>query len=189
MTSPDPVGEATSYQRYLLDAVGDDDPAEVQASTTALARQLVADAGADLRTPPAPGEWSVIECVGHIVDAEIVLAGRYRWILAHDEPDIVPYDQDLWATALRHRDADPMALLALFEALRTANLDLWRSTTPAQRARVGIHRERGPESLDLTFRMLAGHDRVHLAQARASLDTVRREAAPGWSVEDPVLSS
>jgi hypothetical protein len=43
----------------------------------------------------------------------------------------------------------------------------------ADRARVGIHRERGRESFDLSFRMLAGHDRVHMAQARAALETVR----------------
>jgi hypothetical protein len=176
MIGPDPVAQAEAYRRYLLGALGDDDPAEVQAATPALLRRLIADAAEDLRTAPAAGEWSVIELVGHILDAEIVLAGRYRWILAHDEPDINPYDQDLWVAGLRHRDGDPDALLALFEALRTANLALWRRTTPAERARVGIHRERGPETLDLTFRMLAGHDRVHLAQARAALDTIRAGA-------------
>ena len=29
--------------------------------------------------------------------------------------------------------------------------------------------KRGAESLDLSFRMIAGHDRFHLAQARAAL--------------------
>jgi hypothetical protein len=36
---------------------------------------------------------------------------------------------------------------------------------------VGIHEERGPESYDLTFRLIAGHDRIHLAQARESLQS------------------
>jgi hypothetical protein len=35
---------------------------------------------------------------------------------------------------------------------------------------VGIHEERGPESFDLTFRLIAGHDRNHLRQARRILD-------------------
>ena len=173
MTTPDPIAEAAAYQRHLLDALGDDDPAIAQASTPASARQLVADAGAHLRTVPEPGEWSVLECIGHIVDAELVVAGRFRWILAHDEPELIGYDQDLWVSALGHRDDDPATLLALFEALRAANLELWRRTPHADRARVGIHRERGRESFDLSFRMLAGHDRVHMAQARATLETVR----------------
>jgi len=40
-----------------------------------------------------------------------------------------------------------------------------------------MHRERGPESYDLTFRLAAGHDRVHLAQARRALTAVRAGAA------------
>jgi hypothetical protein len=36
-----------------------------------------------------------------------------------------------------------------------------------------VHSERGNESFDLLFRMIAGHDRFHLAQARRALDAVR----------------
>jgi hypothetical protein len=173
MSSPDPVAQAAAYQQSLLDALGDDDPAEAASETAARARALIAEAGPDLRTAPEPGEWSVIECIGHLVDAEMVMAGRYRWVLAHDEPEIMPYDQAAWVSALRHREADPDALVATFEALRAANLELWRKSSAAERARVGIHRERGRESFELMFRMLGGHDRVHLAQAKAALKAVR----------------
>ncbi len=107
-----------------------------------------------------------------MLDGELVVAGRYRWILAQDEPDVVGYDQAQWVERL-HRADDPDELLALFEPLRVANLALWSRTTPDERARIGIHRERGPESVDLTFRLLGGHDRIHLAQARAALAAVR----------------
>jgi hypothetical protein len=40
------------------------------------------------------------------------------------------------------------------------------------RARIGIHPERGPESFALTFMLLAGHDRFHLAQAERALAAV-----------------
>lgn len=176
MTSPDPVREAKAYQRSLLDALGPDDPAEAQATTSARIRRLIADAGSDLRTRPAPREWSVIECVGHVVDAEVVMSGRYRWIIAHDKPELIGYDQDLWVDGLHHGEDDPEELVALFVALRTANLDLWRRSTPAERRRVGVHRERGPESFDLAFRMLGGHDRVHLDQADRALAAMRARA-------------
>ena len=61
----------------------------------------------------------------------------------------------------------------LFEALRAANLDFWARTSPADHARIGRHRERGEESFDLMFRMIGGHDRVHLGQARRTLAQVR----------------
>jgi hypothetical protein len=173
MTTPDPISQAAAYQAHLLGALGDDDPGEVQATTPAAIRALIDEAGDDLRTRPEPREWSVLGCIDHIVDAELVMAARYRWVIAHDEPEIVGYDQDLWVDRLHAGDDDPAALLAFFEALRSANLALWAQTTTAERARVGFHRERGRESLDLMFNMIGGHDRIHLAQARATLATVR----------------
>ena len=61
----------------------------------------------------------------------------------------------------------------MFAALRAANLRLW-AAQPAGRARaVGVHRERGPESYELIWRLAAGHDRFHLAQAERALAAVR----------------
>ncbi|HEV8282451.1 MAG TPA: DinB family protein [Candidatus Limnocylindrales bacterium] len=171
--SPDPVAEAAAYQAHLLGLLGEDDPAEVQARTPALLRTLVAESGDALRRRPEPAEWSVLECIGHIADAEIVYAGRYRWILAHDEPPLIGYDQDRWVDALRHGERDPEDLLSTFEPLRAANIALWRRTSAKERARIGRHEERGPESFDLSFRLIAGHDRFHLDQARRTIDAVR----------------
>jgi len=171
--SPDPVEEPKAYQEHLLGLLGDDDPAEVQTGTPAAWRALVEEAADRLRERPQPDEWSVLECLGHAADAEIVYSGRYRWIVAHDEPPLIGYDQALWVQRLRHRDDDPERLLALLTTLREANLDFWNRSTPQERERVGLHSERGPESLDLSFRLIAGHDRFHLAQARRALDAVK----------------
>ena len=168
----DPVTEGAAYQQLLLSLLGDDDPAEAQAVTPGRLRELVREAGDDLRRRPEPAEWSVVECLGHIVDAELVSSARYRWILSHDRPELAPYDQDLWAERLRHREADPDELLALFEALRAANLALWARTPVEERSRYGVHLERGEESYELTFKLVAGHDRFHLAQARQALERI-----------------
>ena len=173
MASPDPVAEAAAYQRMLLDALGNDDPADVQAGAPAAIRALIAEAGSHLRMRPEPREWSVVLCLAHIVDAEVVMSARCRFVLAHDEPELPGYDQDMWVDRLHRDDEDPMALLRIFEPLRASNVALWRDASDADRARVGLHRERGRESFDLMFRMLAGHDRIHLAQAHRALDAVR----------------
>jgi hypothetical protein len=171
--SPDPVSAPDAYRQLLLAALGADDPADALASTPAALRALVGDAGADLAVRPEAREWSALECIGHMVDAELVTAARSRWILAEDEPDIVPYDQDLWVGRLQHGEDDAGELLDLFEALRRAGLALWTRTPESDRDRAGIHRERGRESYGLTIRLLAGHDRIHLAQARAAIEAVR----------------
>lgn len=173
-TPPDPITDALAYQRMLLGAIGDDDPAEVQSHGPADARALVEEAGADLRKRPAPRGWSVLLCLAHIADGELVMSGRYRWVLAHERPELVGYDQDLWVDKLHPDTDDPETLPAQYALLRAGNVELWRRSNAADRARVGFHRERGEESYDLMFRMLAGHDRVHLAQARRALEAVRR---------------
>ncbi len=169
MGSPDPITEPQAYQRHLLGLLGDDKPAEVQAATPLALRLMAEEAGDRLTAAPEPGEWSVHGCIAHIVDAEIVMSGRYRFILAHDEPPLIGYDQDLWVDRLHAEGERLDEQLSFFEPLRLANVDLWTRSTPEQRERVGMHAERGPESFDLAFRMIAGHDRFHLQQARAAL--------------------
>lgn len=171
--SPDPVREPKAYQDHLVGLVGDDDPAQVQATTLDLVRGLLARAGDDAATPPAAGEWSAAECLAHMVDAEIVVSARYRWILAQDRPELIGYDQDLWVDRLHRPLESADALFAHFEPMRQANLALWARTSVGERARVGIHRERGPESYELTFTLLAGHDRFHVAQAERALAALR----------------
>ena len=168
----DPVARPSEYQQMLLGVLGDRDPAEVAAGLPDEAEKLVAQAGEHLRTRPAPSEWSPIEILGHLVDAEIVLAARYRWVLAHDEPPLVPYDQDLWVDRLGHRDEDPQEMLALFRALIRSHVRLWARSSDSNKASVGMHAERGPESYELSFRMLAGHGLFHLAQMRRTISEV-----------------
>lgn len=172
-SAPDPVAQAAAYQQMLLAALGDDDPAEAAAQTPANIRAMLAEAGPHLRVRPAPREWSALLCLAHIADAEVVMTGRYRWTLAHDRPELVGYDQDLWVDNLHSDDDDPADLLRQFETLRAGNIALWLRASDAQRARIAVHRERGPESYDLMFRMLGGHDRVHLAQAHRAIEAGR----------------
>ena len=171
--SPDPIQEVDAYRTSLLEALGGDPVAEALAEAPALVRAMVADAGELLRERPEPAEWSVLECVGHIADAELVVSTRVRWMLAEHQPDIVGFDQALWVDRLAHNDDDPDVLLDMFESLRRSNLDLWRRTPVTARGRYGIHRERGREDVDLTIRMAAGHHRVHLAQAQRALEALR----------------
>jgi DinB superfamily len=170
--SPDPVAEPKAYQDMLVGLVAADDPADVQAGTPGRIRELLARAGAHATTRPARSEWSVLECIAHIADAEVVVSGRYRWILAHDEPELLGYDQDLWIDRL-HRPLEAAEdLLGVWEPMRRANLALWARTADQEKDRIGIHRERGPESYRLTFTLIAGHDRFHLAQAERALAAV-----------------
>jgi hypothetical protein len=171
--SRDALAAGRAYQQQLLALLGKDDPARVMEDTEPLLRTVLGDAASDLRKRPAPAEWSVLELLGHLVDAETVMSGRFRWTVSQDEPPLLGYDQDRWVARLRHNDDQPDELLAVFSALRAANLRLWGRSSADDRQRVAMHAERGPESYDLMFRMLAGHDRFHLNQMRETLRQLR----------------
>jgi hypothetical protein len=161
---------AQTYVRNLLDLLGDRNPRAVMEEQAAALRALAAGDPALLRAPEGPGKWSVLQVLQHLADTETVYGYRIRMIVAHDEPPIQGYDQDLWAERLRYNDDDPALVLEEFEAMRRRNLRLYRSLRPEELERAGLHSERGRESAGLIVRMLAGHDLVH----RRQVERIRR---------------
>ena len=147
MISPDPVAAPSAYQAMLLALLGSDDPLLAQAATLPSLRAVLTEVPAVIRQRPEPAEWSVLEVAGHILDAEIVYSGRYRFTLAHDAPRLPGYDQDLWVDRLRHNEDDPEDLLAQFTALRAANLALWQRTPRGRAAAGGAPRRARPREL------------------------------------------
>jgi hypothetical protein len=53
---------------------------------------------------------------------------------------------------------------ALLGVLRAANLAILRPLGPTQLERLGMHSERGPESLGHLTKLMAAHDLVHRRQ-------------------------
>jgi DinB superfamily len=160
-----PVDRPGEYAQGLLKRLGDQEPLVVLADLGA-AVWRVFDGLPDtaMRQAEAPGKWSMIEVAQHLADSEIVVGFRLRMILAHDRPEITAYDQDLWAERLRYREAELAEVLEQLEALRGANLRLARGLTREELDRVGVHAERGAESVGYLLRLVAGHDLVHLDQ-------------------------
>jgi hypothetical protein len=117
-----------------------------------------------LNTPERPGKWAIRDVVQHLADSELVGGYRFRMILAQDRPTLTGYDQDLWASRLRYAEVDAHTALEDFARLRQANLRLLERASPTERKRIGIHTERGEESIAQLIPTYAGHDIVHLRQ-------------------------
>jgi hypothetical protein len=160
-----PETAAQGYIASLLQALGTQAPLEVLRNTPLRLRDAIQGLSEDqLHRREAAGRWSVAHVLQHLADSELVGAYRFRMILAHDRPDIQAYDQDLWAEQLHYDLAEPSESLVDFTAIRAANVRLFERSTPTERERVGIHAERGEESLGFLQRIYAGHDLVHLRQ-------------------------
>jgi hypothetical protein len=96
-------------------------------------------------------------------------------VMAQDRPAIAGYDQDLWAARLRYDEADPSQAIREFTLLRQANLRLLSRASSDDLARVGIHAERGEESVAHMIRLYAGHDVLHLKQ----VERIRQAVSAG----------
>jgi hypothetical protein len=165
--------EAAAYTAALLDLLGSQHPVTVMKSTAGLVARLIDGVAADrLGKPEAPGKWSVRHVIAHLADSEVVAAWRFRMILAHDKPPIQGYDQDAWAGSLWYEDAEPGESLDAFRALRNWNLRLIEHASPEQLARVGVHSERGEESVAHLVKLYGAHDLLHLRQIERILATV-----------------
>ncbi len=171
IVEPDPVAEPEAYQQALLDLLGERDPQDVLATTPDEFETLTDDLDlAVLQKRPEPEEWSAEEILGHVFDAEVVYAFRWRITLAQDGVHYPGYDQDAWTKLPRPPFPE---MLSAFASLRRANVCLIEEVPSEQYDRTGIHAERGPESFGLAVRLLAGHDLAHVEQLRQTLATVR----------------
>ena len=163
--SSDPPQERARYAKAVLALVGGREPMSVLRDTpSAAARELDGLTPAQLRQPEAPGKWSIAQVLQHLADSDLVWGWRLRMILAHDRPAITGYDQDLWADRLHYADADPVQALDALRVLRRGNLWLLDRATPQDLKRVGVHSERGEESVEYLVGLYAGHDLLHLRQ-------------------------
>jgi uncharacterized damage-inducible protein DinB len=163
--SIDPPSERNAYAGAILNLLGVREPLDVLRETHSTLTQAIAGLSPDqLRRAEAPGKWSIGQVLQHLADSDLVWGWRVRLILAQDKPAITGYDQDLWATRLRYEDSDPAESLQTFGVLRRDNIRLIERATPEDLQRVGVHSERGEESVAYLCRLYAGHDLSHLRQ-------------------------
>jgi hypothetical protein len=157
--------EAAAYTAAVVGLLGTRDPHDVLRSTgTGLTAALSGLSPDQIARREAEGKWSLRHVYQHLADSELVWGYRLRMVLAHDRPRLTGYDQDLWADRLHYDEADATQALHEFGVLRNANLRLLARATAADLDRVGVHAERGDESVEHMIRLYAGHDILHLRQ-------------------------
>jgi len=163
--------QARAYTSAILDLLGERKPIDVLKRTeSALKKSIAGLSTKQLGKRETPDKWSIKHVLQHLADSDLVLGWRMRMILAHDRPPLTGYDQDLWAARLGYEETTPDDALREFGVLRKANLRLMRRASADDLQRVGVHSERGDESIEYMMRLYAGHDLLHLRQ----IERIRR---------------
>ena len=144
-----------------------------------MSQDVVADLRADLeelmeavrRLPAAQldqrpvdsGGWTARQVLAHLADFELIAAVRVRTVLSVDRPVLASYGQEEFTDRFSALESAEDAL-ERFTVNRKATLRVLGAVEPADLERVGVHPQRGEETLRRTVEMLVRHDRAHLDQ-------------------------
>jgi hypothetical protein len=151
---------ATPYAEH----VGDRDPVDVLRSSLDKYRRFATRAApAQWRQPWAPGKWTAQQLVLHVAQWEMIFGVRLRCGLAMAPYTVQPLNQDPFMD-LEGAAVDGPTAFAAFEGVRRMNLALAASLSPAQRATIVMHPERGEIDVNDLLVTLAGHGVHHLKQ-------------------------
>ena len=142
-----------------------------------LAHRLPADL---LARPAAPGQWSALNCLQHMIDTErFVFPLRVRAFLAGRDFDA--FDPDRQGT-VAETGRTALELSAEFAMLRADSLRLFDSLAPGDLSRQAVHQELGPVTLSQLLHEWAGHDLMHTVQAERALMQPFIEGCGPWQV-------
>lgn len=159
------VTDPRAYQQRMRAQTGGRDPLEVLSETPPRIVALAASAPVEvLRRRPFEGKWTPVEILGHLLDCEIVFGHRIRTVWADERPAIIGIDQDKWVAAQRYNERDPVELAGQFASMRAINLASYRLIPLEAYGRVGVHNERGEETIADMLGYNAGHDLWHIEQ-------------------------
>lgn len=114
------------------------------------------------RARPGPGEWSISEVVGHLVDTDLVFSERMKRVIAEEEPVIQRFDENLWVERLSGQEASVEEGVDLLAANRRWMMRILRRCTDADFARSGRHTETGRVTLADLLAKVTNHLDHHL---------------------------
>lgn len=172
-----PAYDASNPAAYITSRLalveGQDAVALLKEAPSRIARALEGVTESDARRPEASGAWSVLQVVRHLADSEIVYGYRLRLITGADRPEIVGYDQGHWADALEYHRGTVEDALEEYASARRGTVRFLRALPDDAWDRVGLHSERGEESIRRIVALLAAHDIGHeqqIERIRAALE-------------------
>ncbi len=114
-------------------------------------------------------DWSVLEVVCHLRDAEEFGLGRVRAMRDGASPSITGFDQAAWAEQRNYAADDLWAVFDTFARLRAFHIAELAALPAEGWERTGRHVERGTVTIANHTLHMIWHDAVHMAQVARTL--------------------
>lgn len=170
-------------ERYRA-ALADREPLACLAKAPKRVKKLIKGSSKKkLQRAPSAEQWSAQTVVAHLCDAEVMFGARIRFIIAMDRPAIIGWDENAFAAKLPHATTSVEELLAAWKSLRALHVALLEALPQEAWSRVGLHTERGEESLSTLVHLAAAHDLVHEAQIERCLTKAKPAKAKTKAVK------
>jgi hypothetical protein len=176
MHRPGPTEYAPAFAGYVALVPEEEVLAALETQLDDLLTLLrtVPEEQASVRHPPYT--WSIKEVVGHVTDAERIFAGRALRFARSDPAPLPGFDENDYVRGARF-DRLPLGdLVSEFEAVRRANLWLFRNLPDAVWSRTGEANGNVVSVRALAY-IIAGHARHHTAILRQRLAGARERTA------------
>ncbi len=118
-------------------------------------------------TPYRPDGWTVRQVVHHMPDSHANAFIRTKLGLTEHQPTVTPYDEAAWALLEDARTTPIETSLTMFDAIHDRWVRILQAMAPADFARVIVHPENGPMTLDQVLQVYEWHGRHHVAHITA----------------------
>jgi FMN phosphatase YigB (HAD superfamily) len=147
--------------------------AVLQASPAVLSAFSRDLAGVSWQEHPQPGEWSFTEIICHLrdVDTEVNIP-RMEKVLSEQNPFLPGIDSDKWADERLYYCQNGPQALRDFTYSRMKLLEILDGIEAEDWQRPARHAIFGPTNLQELVSIIVGHDRLHVQQAKKSLEKV-----------------
>ncbi|MBC8053052.1 MAG: DinB family protein [Sphingobacteriaceae bacterium] len=159
MKRPQPDEYGAFYKRYI-DTVGDDIFKELTDQLINFPQFLRNIPVEKISYAYAEGKWTIKELLGHLIDTERIMAYRLLRFARNDSTSLPGFEENDYVKNAHFAELDFALLIEEFEAVRKANLYLFKSLNEEELNRKG-EASNNPLSVRALLFIIVGHIKHH----------------------------
>ena len=159
MNRPQPDEFDTYYATYI-NTVSENVLGELEHQAISFPKFLKGIADEKAYYAYAEGKWTVKEVVGHMIDTERIMAYRALRIARNDQTPLASFEENDYVANASFNDRSLASLAEEFDAVRTANIYLFKHLTEDELDRRGTASNK-PVSVRALLYILVGHVNHH----------------------------